>query len=58
MHYVLIFGGGFMYESIPTAIIPPRANPREFDFQKNTVKLPTVRAKPIVKFPTVRAKTY
>jgi hypothetical protein len=25
----------YMYESIPTAIIPPRANPREFDFSKN-----------------------
>jgi hypothetical protein len=47
-----------MHESIPTAIIPP-GEPPEFDFsKKNTVKFPTVRAKPIVKFPTARAKAY
>ena len=40
-----------MYESIPTAIMPARANPRDL-----TVKFPTVRSKISVKIPTVHAK--
>ena len=45
-----------MYESIPTAIMPPWANPRDLTFLKKTVKFPTVRSKISIKIPTVQAK--
>ena len=40
-----------MYESIPTAIMPPPGGPSGFDFSKKIVKFPRVRLKTNVKIP-------
>jgi hypothetical protein len=46
-----------MYESIPTAIIPPRRTPRNLTFKKKDGQISNGAGETIVKFPTVRAKT-